>query len=197
MIEIKNIYLKIEDKEIFKNFSVKISKNEHVCFSGHSGKGKSTLLKIIQGYVIPQNGIIQIDGKILNPENVKSLRNLMSYIPQNVNLPVENLYELINFIGAKNYEEKIFNILEILKINKKEATKPFDQLSGGEKQRLIIACCLSLNKQIILMDEPTSGLDNESSNIIIELVKNLKNNTIISVSHNPLWCKSCDKIIEL
>ncbi len=197
MIKIYNIYLSFDDKVIFKNFSAKISKNEHVCFSGQSGKGKSTLLKIIQAYVIPQNGEIKINGIALTPENVKYLRGLMSYVPQNVNLPVENLTDLISLIGAKNYEKNIFELLEFLKISHKEALKPFDKLSGGEKQRIIIACCLSLNKQIILMDEPTSGLDNESLNIIIDLVKNLKNKTIVSVSHNPIWLKSCDKVIEL
>jgi polar amino acid transport system ATP-binding protein/putative ABC transport system ATP-binding protein len=75
--------------------------------------------------------------------------------------------------------------------------KPFDEISGGQKQRIIIAICMSLDRKILLLDEPTSALDNESIDDLIALVKRIKNMTLLSASHNPLWIKAMDQVVEL
>lgn len=197
MIHFRNITLSFDNKEILKNFTIEIPDKQHLCFAGPSGIGKTTLLKMIQGFIIPQKGEILIDGKILSPETINKIRFQITYIPQNTNLPLKNADELIKLLNLKNKYSEILEHCYKLGLEKQIIDQNFDQISGGQKQRLIIAICLSLNRKIILMDEPTSSLDKESIEKIIYFTQKLKNKTIISTSHNNLWIENADKTIYL
>ena len=75
--------------------------------------------------------------------------------------------------------------------------KNFTEMSVGQKQRVVIAACLTLDGDILLMDEPTSALDNHSIEKLISTINSLENKTILSVSHNSKWIDNSDLIIEL
>jgi polar amino acid transport system ATP-binding protein/putative ABC transport system ATP-binding protein len=197
MIEFKNISLTFDNKPVFVDFSAKIEINQHTCFAGASGKGKSTILKLIQGYVLPQKGEIVVNGLGLNPENIAAVRSQLAYIPQNIHLPVDNGSDLVKMLGFENKYDLILDYCSQMGLEKDFYTKKFDQMSGGQKQRLVVAVCLSLERQIILMDEPTASLDAESTEELLKVIRNLKNITIVSASHNPIWIESADKIINL
>ena len=197
MIELNNISLKFDDKSVFENFSAKIKHSQHTCFAGSSGSGKSTILKLIQGYVIPHKGSIVIDGLELNSQNIAKLRSSLAYIPQNIHLPVDNGLDLVKMLGFEKKQELIVDYCNKLGLTKDFYSRKFDQMSGGQKQRLIVAVCLSLERKILLMDEPTASLDVESTEELIKVVKNLKNITIVSASHNPIWIESAQKVINL
>ncbi|MBN2777061.1 MAG: ABC transporter ATP-binding protein [Bacteroidales bacterium] len=197
MIEFKTISLSFDDKSIFTDFSVKIEENQHTCFAGASGKGKSTILKLIQGYVLPQKGEIAVNGFVMDSENIYSVRSQLAYIPQNIHLQVDNGSDLVKMLGFEKKQELIVDYFNKLGLTKDFYTRKFDQMSGGQKQRLIVAVCLSLERKILLMDEPTASLDAESTEELMKVVKNLKNKTIVSASHNPIWIQSADKVINL
>lgn len=197
MIVIKNIEVSFSGAKLFSGFSAEIESGQNVCFSGGSGKGKSTLLKILQGYVIPQKGSVLIDGQLLTSATITQLRSRTAWIPQNVNLPVNNCMELMHLMEVEQSLEKVKINLELLGLNRDFISKDFSQISGGEKQRIIIAVCFSQNKDIILMDEPTSSLDDESIDKLIDFVKSSSTCTIVTASHNAKWLQSADKIIKL
>ena len=197
MVKGEHINLSINGKRIFRNLGFSIEPGERVCFTGPSGKGKSTLLKMLQGYVLPDSGIIEINGKKLDPLNIKQIRSDMSYIPQNINMPVNDGTELLKMLRLVNKTEIIQDIMHSLDLEGNMIARPFDEMSGGQKQRIIIAICLSLDRDIILLDEPTSALDDESTGNLVKVIKSLNRKTIISASHNPIWIRSSDKIILL
>lgn len=197
MISGKNISLSFNSTLIFRDLTFSVHDGENACFSGPSGKGKSSLLKIIQGYIIPDTGLVEVDGMELNIENVKKIRSKMAYIPQNINLPVDNGKELLKLINDRNADKTVDFFIEELGMPADMLTRRFDEMSGGQKQRVVIAVCLSLDREIVLLDEPTSSLDDESIDKVIRVIQNLKNRTILSASHNQKWIRFVDKKINL
>ena len=133
MININQITLSFQDKTILDNFSAQIQRGEHVCFSGPSGRGKSSLLKIIQAYLIPAKGEISIDGLTLNRLQVKNIRNKMAYVPQNIHLPVKNGTELLEMLAKSQLSEKAEIFCEKLGLPREMLSRSFDEMSGGQK----------------------------------------------------------------
>ncbi|MDX8339451.1 ABC transporter ATP-binding protein [Draconibacterium sp. IB214405] len=197
MIQCKDICLAFNEKSIFTNFNAKIKAGENVCIGGASGKGKSSLLNLFQGYVIPQSGSISVAGKNLSPTTIKEIREQIMYVPQNIHLPVKNGSALADLMGIQKKLPKIKQALTQLGLTEDFLEKDFMKISGGQKQRIVIAVCLGLDKNILLMDEPTASLDDDSINLLIKTIGNLKDKTIVSASHNQQWAESCDRIIEL
>jgi polar amino acid transport system ATP-binding protein/putative ABC transport system ATP-binding protein len=195
MIECKNVNLSFSDKIIFEHLNVSIEEGENVCLIGDSGKGKTTLLKILQGYVIPNDGHVLIDNKILSPSTVKQIRGSIIWIPQNINLPVNNGLELIKLMNIHPNTERVLGITEELGLENDIISQDFNIISGGQKQRIIISICLSLEKKIILIDEPTSSLDKKSISSLINVIKSIKGKTIVSASHNQQWINSTGRTI--
>ena len=197
MININQITLSFQDKTILDNFSAQIRRGEHVCFSGPSGRGKSSLLKIIQAYLIPAKGEISIDGLTLNRLQVKNIRNKMAYVPQNIHLPVKNGTELLEMLAKSEQTEKAEIFCEKLGLPREMLTRSFDEMSGGQKQRIVIAVCLSLEREILLLDEPTASLDDEAIDALIECIKGLENTTVVSASHNSKWLNAAGRVISI
>lgn len=197
MILANNISLSFTNGQVFKDFSFEIKKNQHVCFAGPSGKGKSSLLKLIQAYVIPQSGSIKVNNEGIAPHNISKIRSLIAYIPQNINLPVENGQELIQLLGMDIKINSISEFLIELDLSEDYLNRSFHEISGGQKQRVVIAVCLALDREIILFDEPTASLDSKSTQKLINLVSKLKNKTIVSASHNNDWINAAEKVINL
>lgn len=197
MININQITLSFQDKTILDNFSAQIRRGEHVCFSGSSGRGKSSLLKIIQAYLIPAKGEISIDGLTLNRLQVKNIRNKMAYVPQNIHLPVKNGTELLEMLAKSQLSEKTEIFCEKLGLPREMLSRSFDEMSGGQKQRIVIAVCLSLEREILLLDEPTASLDDEAIDALIECIKGLENTTVVSASHNSKWLNAAGRVISI
>lgn len=197
MIRAKNITLSFNNVFIFKDLTFSIHDGENACFSGPSGKGKSTLLKILQGYILPEKGLIEVDDMELNIKNISKIRSKMAYIPQNINLPVDNGKELLKLINNGDTEEKVDYFIEELGLPADMLMRRFDEMSGGQKQRIVIAVCLSLDRKIILLDEPTSSMDDDSIDKLIRVIQDLNNRTVVSASHNYKWIRFVDKKIYL
>ncbi len=197
MIKCKNIYLDFEGKPVFSDLNIEVTKGAHLCIGGVSGKGKSTFLKLLQGYVVPDSGSVEISGKALNYSNIKSIRKSITWIPQDINLPVENGYELAKMMNIEADIGNIESFMEQLGLEADMLYRGFSKISGGQKQRIIISICLALDKDIVLMDEPTASLDDASVRLLIKTIKQLKGKTIISASHNHLWMQAADQILEI
>lgn len=197
MIKANHLELKFGEKTIFKDLTFSIAKGEKVCVSGASGKGKSTILKMLMAYVIPNQGEIEINNLKINPENINAIRKQIIWIPQNINLPVNNGIELMDLMQLSSHKNRVEALLIELGLEASSLSSDFSQISGGQKQRVIIAICLSLDKEIILMDEPTASLDEDSIDKLISCLSKFDNMTMVSTSHHQRWISSSDKNIAL
>ncbi|RUT73647.1 ATP-binding cassette domain-containing protein [Ancylomarina longa] len=198
MIHGVNLSLQFKEQCICKNFSFDVRVGESVCLSAPSGKGKTSILKMIMGIITPKGGEIFINDMGLNSQNILAIRDLFSWLPQNVNLPINSIDELIELLLLDLDDIRYFNsYLEELEISEEVKLHNFSELSGGEKQRIILAACISKQKPILLLDEPASSLDDHSIDLLFKLLNKLKNKTILSTSHNQKWIDNCDRILTL
>lgn len=174
---------------------------------GNTGSGKSTILKLINGFMEPDSGNITIMGKELNSISKKDLVKETSMIFQNYNL-LGNLTVIENILLPAKIRktDKTASYNKALELLEFVGLKGFEQiyiknLSGGEKQRVAIARSLITNPKILLCDEPTSALDQNMSFEVLKLLKeiNIKyNTTIILVSHDIETIKMvCNEVLIL
>lgn len=197
MIHIKNLKAGYADKEIFKNLNLDFSRAEFVSILGPNGAGKSTLLKLINGFMKPDSGEIEISGKRVDKWNPQELAKIVTYIPQEnfiqYNFTVEEIILMgrFPFISVwQNYSshdldvvENIINELDLQRLRHKF----INQLSGGEKQRTLIARAIAQDSNYILLDETFSHLDINHQIETLNIMKSLhadKGKSIIMVSHN-------------
>jgi len=200
-INIKNLTFSYDNnKKIFNNYNLKINNNIITGICGRSGKGKSTLIKILLG-LYPYEGEINIDDiEIKNFDYNYYYNNLISYVGQEPVLYSGSIYKnLISNLDEREIDEDLLNGL-IEKLNIANLDNDNINLSGGEKQRLSICRAFLRKPKILLLDEPTSALDEDNENKVLELIKELNDIykiTIIMVSHSNNALSICDKIVKL
>ena len=200
IFNINNLNVNYGDKEVIKNVSFDIYKNNVTAFIGPSGCGKSTILKCLNRMndLIPNckiEGEIKYEGSNLNAIDVIELRTRVGMVFQNLNPFPMSIFDNVAYgprcSGIKNMKTLNSIVVESLKKASlydevKDRLKDSAMgLSGGQKQRLCIARCIAMNPDVILMDEPTSALDPIATLKIEELIRKLKKEyTIIIVTHN-------------
>jgi ATP-binding cassette, subfamily B, bacterial PglK len=194
---------------LIKNINFKINKYDIVGIKGSSGKGKTTLINLIIGFLHPKSGKILING-IADYTNINNFINCISYLPQDVFLIDGTIAENVA-LGEKvnlDSEMKIYDSLKkanlynfVNNLDSKINTNIGDKgvkISGGQKQRIAISRSLYFNKDILIFDESTSSLDKNTAKKIIDEIFTLKNKlTIILISHNIDFYKICNKVIDL
>ncbi|MEO5354898.1 MAG: ATP-binding cassette domain-containing protein [Magnetococcus sp. XQGC-1] len=172
------------------NVTMNINDTKIITILGESGSGKTTLLNSISGLIIPDKSFLKINDKTFQNSKkdifIKTNKRKIGYIRQNPIL-FSNLsvYENICIGKSEKYKDitNLINILQLNKILKRKITN----LSGGEKQRVMIMQILVTNPDIILLDEPLSNQDENAKKIIIKYIKHLNEKykiPIIWVSHN-------------
>ena len=200
-IEIKSLNAYYDKLHVLKDVDVKVEKGEIISLIGPSGSGKSSLLKMLVGLLVPKSGEVKINNEVINYENKKDLRVVREKIGivfQQYNL-FQNMNVLKNVCIAptkiqkrdpKQVEEQAIELLE--KVGLKDKLKSYpDELSGGQQQRVAIARALCLNPQILLLDEITSALDPELVQEVLDSIRLLASEgmTMLIVSHEMSFVK--------
>ncbi|PAB59096.1 ABC transporter ATP-binding protein [Anaeromicrobium sediminis] len=196
MIQFKNIGVSFDGKTVFKDFNMHIRKGEKILLNAPSGKGKSTLFKLLLGFNKPDKGEIILDGKNLEKNNIMYFRKNIAYVSQDVDLRNDKVWDLILEIFSyksnrhiKITKDKVLNILRYFNFSEDIMEKKVSQLSGGERQRLGLVICIFMDRDIWLLDEVTSGLDKEMKEKVVDYVLK-QDKTVLIISHDRVWNKS-------
>ena len=207
-LDLLNIsYTHKESEFSLQNINLNIRSGNIVGITGFSGSGKSTLVDILMGLLKPDNGSITINGDERDIYESEDWFERIAYLPQEITLTDNSLAKNIHFKDTDDMDFKKFSIAskqsnledftdEITKNNFKELT--FENLSGGQVQRIGIARTLYKEADIIFFDEPTSALDNINKNYFIKQIQKLKENKIILiVTHDIELLSEVDNLVVL
>ncbi len=191
-ISIENLYFSYEKNSILENVNLSILPGEFVGIFGPNGGGKTTLLKILMGFLKQDKGSIRINNK-----SPKFARSAIGYVPQIAKMdkqfPVTaaevvqmgclSKTGLLGFLPPL-YKQKSLDALEkVGMLSKKDSS--FGKLSGGEAQRVLIARALVSDPEILLLDEPTASVDPSAEKEILSILATLKGKmTILMVTHD-------------
>lgn len=194
MITFTHIYKSYNGKEIISDFNLTIESGTFLTIIGTSGAGKTTVLKMINGLVLPDKGEIRIDGKNIADENLITLRRNIGYVIQgNILFPHLSVAENIAYVLLlKNYPKSdisriVAEKLKLVNLAPELAERFPHELSGGQQQRVGIARALAANPNIILMDEPFGALDSITRKQLqreLKALHQLSGATIVFVTHD-------------
>jgi len=198
-------------RAVLKDINLTIPAKSMVGLVGTTGSGKTTTVDIILGLLHPQKGTLEVDGKIITIQNVRSWQRSIGYVPQHIYLSDDTIAANIAFgveladVNQLAIERasKIANLHDFVidELPKKYNTVIGERgvrLSGGQRQRIGIARALYHNPKILILDEATSALDNQTEKAVMDAIDNIsKDITIILIAHRLETVKKCDIIYKL
>ena len=197
-----------ENEPVLKDISFKVESGKMVAFVGATGVGKSTIVSLMERFYDPVSGSVRLDGKDIRDITVKSLRENISMVLQDVFLFNGSIYDNIAYGNPSASHDEIVKAAETARVNDFVCKMPdgYDtiigergvRLSGGQKQRIAIARAVLKNSPILILDEATSAVDNETEALIQQAIDELsKSRTVIVIAHRLSTVMKADNIIVL
>ena len=186
MIKINNLTKKFGKNISLDNVNIEFKEREYIALMGANGAGKTTLVRSILGYYHPNSGSVEVDGLDPIKNRVEVLKNI-SFVPQ-LPPPIKlSIAELMEYVSKSTGVEKaqISHFANEMKLDiNANMNKSFFTLSGGMKQKLLIAISLARNSKIIIYDEPTANLDPKARDDFYKLLKaNEEDKTLLFITH--------------
>ena len=197
-------------KKSLEGISLTIKKGQSIGLIGRSGAGKTTLVDVILGLLVPQGGDILIDDSVSIYSDLRAWQNMIGYVPQSIFLIDDTLArniafgvsddlldrkKLLNVVKAAQLEELMSDLPEGLDT---EVGERGVLLSGGQRQRIGIARALYHEREILVFDEATAALDNETEALVTDAIKSLSGlKTMIIIAHRLSTIEHCDCIYIL
>lgn len=203
LIKYENIGISFENRKILSGFNLTVKKNQKILLRGKSGTGKTTLLKILLGFTKPSEGTIYFRNRVIDSKTCWEARKEIAYVVQDTDLGEGKVKILLDdvFSYRANKEkldhEKLRVFMRELELEDDILEKDFQELSGGEKQRIGILIALLLNRNIYLLDEVTSALDVKLKKKIADYFLARENWTLLIVSHDREWERDWMETISL
>ena len=189
-----------------ENLSLKIRAGQYVAIVGRTGCGKSTLLRILLGFETPQRGAVYYDGKDLKRLDLKSLRRKIGVVLQNGKLFSGDIYSNIVISAPWLNLDAAWEAAETAGIAEDIRAMPMGMftlvsegqggISGGQRQRLMIARAIAPKPKLLMFDEATSALDNLTQKKVSEALDRLKCTRLV-IAHRLSTIRSCDRIVVL
>ncbi len=203
VIKAEGLSLLIDGKMLLKELDLEVRKGDKLLLSGDSGSGKSSLLAALLGFQSFHSGQLEVFGHSVEGDEVWKVREHTAYLPQEYELKLETVRELfyLPFEFKRNRtmrpgEGEAAKTLERMGLKREFLDRDLDEISGGEKQRVIAASLLQLDKPLYLLDEPTSSLDPAITSILIDAFLEDPKRTVIAVAHDPEWKERMERIVE-
>ena len=191
IIEISDMHFSYGDKKILRDVNLTVSHGQNICILGPNGGGKTTLLKLLLGFLRPSSGSIKIFGA-----EAHHTCDQIGYVPQHVklnnNFPITvkevvlmgcHLHSIFSRHKKACYDQaqEAMDFMRIGDIGEHQ----FNSLSGGQRQRVLIARAIASHPALLLLDEPTANVDPRSAEDFRELIAKLKGqSTVLTVSHD-------------
>lgn len=195
---------------IFKDLDLVIPKGDRVGFIGPTGCGKSTLIDIVMGLLWPTSGVLEVDGRVINPSDQQAWQKHIAHVPQAIYLADASIQENIAFGIPKEKIDplRVRRVAQQAQIAETIESWPMQyqtqvgergmRLSGGQRQRIGIARALYKEADIIIFDEATSALDSETESSIMDAIESLSSSlTILIIAHRLTTLKKCNQIVKL
>lgn len=207
-IELNNVSFRYNDTmpNVIDNLSLKIRPGQYVAIVGQTGCGKSTLMRILLGFEKPQKGAVYYDGKDIATMDLKSLRQHIGVVMQNGGLFQGDVYSNITISAPQLTLEQAWEAAEMAGMAEDIRQMPMGMntlisegqggISGGQRQRLMIARAIAPKPRILMFDEATSALDNITQKKVSESLNKLKCTRIV-IAHRLSTICHCDRIIVL
>lgn len=207
-IELNNVSFRYSENMplIIDNLSLKIRPGQYVAIVGKTGCGKSTLMRLLLGFEHPQKGAVYYDGKDLERIDLRSLRRRIGVVMQNGRLFLGDIYSNIVISAPWLSQKDAWEAAELAGIADDIRKMPMGMntvisegsggISGGQRQRLMIARAIAPKPKILMLDEATSALDNLTQKKISESLDSLKCTRLV-IAHRLSTIKQCDRIIVL
>jgi len=207
-IELKNLWFRYSplDPWIIENYSTTLSAGTMTTFTGLSGGGKTTLMKLILGLYTPTKGDILIDGKPLSEIGLNHWRSRLGVVMQDDQLLSGSIADNISFFDPEIDMQKVIRAAKAAKVHDDIAAIPMDYmsmvgnmgsvLSGGQRQRVLLARALYHDPKVLCLDEGTANLDVETEKQIVATLKSLPITRII-VAHRPAFIKASDRVLVI
>lgn len=207
-IEVNNITFRYTESmpPVIDNLSLKIKPGQYVAIVGATGCGKSTLLRIMLGFEKPQKGAVYYDGKNIENLDLKSLRRKIGVVMQNGGLFQGDIFSNITISAPQLSMKEAWEAAEMAGIAEDIQRMPMGMhtiisegsggISGGQKQRLMIARAIAPKPKILMFDEATSALDNLTQRVVAESLDKLKCTRIV-IAHRLSTIRQCDRILFL
>lgn len=203
MIVFNDVNISHENTPLLEGISFRIKKGQKAVLKGRSGSGKSSIMKTILGFHLPQKGEIFIKDIALKAGNEKLIREFTSWVPQDIWTPLERVKDFLLYPFSFKINHHLYpdtkaigEMLDQLMLPVSLLEKPVKQISGGEKQRIALCSSLLLKKDIILWDEPTSALDDYTKEHICSFIMQQPELTLLVSSHDAYWIEASDIIIK-
>ncbi|MCR5055067.1 MAG: ATP-binding cassette domain-containing protein [Lachnospiraceae bacterium] len=207
-IELNNVYFRYNENMpyVIEGLNLKIRPGEYVAIVGKTGCGKSTLIRLLLGFEKPVKGAIYYDGKDMNRIDLKSLRKKIGAVTQDGGLFQGDIYSNIVISAPELTVDDAWEAAEMAGIADDIRSMPMNMhtiigegqggISGGQKQRLMIARAVAPKPKILMFDEATSALDNMTQRQVSEALDGL-NCTRIVIAHRLSTIRNCDRILVL
>lgn len=207
-IELTNVSFRYNENMplILDNMSLKIRPGQYVAIVGKTGCGKSTLMRLLLGFEKPQKGAVYYDGRDIERIDLKSLRRRIGVVMQNGKLFSGNIYSNIVISAPWLTQSDAWDAAEKAGIAEDIRRMPMGMntiisegsggISGGQRQRLMIARAIAPKPKILMLDEATSALDNLTQKRVSESLDSLKCTRIV-IAHRLSTIKQCDRILVL
>ena len=204
MLELKNVAFSHSGRLLQQGLSFVAERGKVTAVSGPSGCGKTTMLRAILGFHPVDKGFISIDGELVTALSAQAFRQLVAFVPQDLSFPqdrVKDLVELPFRLKANSplpfSRERVMDQWHRLGLDSSLYDKRLSDISGGERQRIMIANLGLLGKPLVLVDEPTSALDPQSASLVATFLQELalKGAAVLAVTHSTEFV--CDNRILL
>ena len=207
-IELSHVSFRYTDTmpDVLDDLSIRIKSGEYVAIVGETGCGKSTLVRILLGFEKPRKGAVFFDGKDINSLDLRSLRRHIGVVMQNGKLLMGSIFENITISAPWLTMDEAWDAAETAGIAQDIREMPMGMqtmisegqggISGGQKQRLLIARAIAPKPAVLIFDEATSALDNLTQKKVTQALDSYKCTRIV-IAHRLSTIQACDRILLL